>query len=70
MNNMSLENPLPYGEFKKTYNIELNEQQEKALLAVDGAHALLAVPGSGKTTVSARRNTCVRIMREEVYPHC
>ena len=55
MNNMSLENTLPYGEFKKRYNIELNEQQEKALLAVDGAHALLAVPGSGKTTVLVAR---------------
>lgn len=44
-----------YKEFKEKYNIALNKQQERALLAVEGANLLLAVPGSGKTTVLVSR---------------
>lgn len=44
-----------YNEFKQKYNICLNKQQERALLAVEGANLLLAVPGSGKTTVLISR---------------
>ena len=44
-----------YKEFKDKYNICLNKQQERALLAVEGANLLLAVPGSGKTTVLVSR---------------
>lgn len=36
---------------KEEHNIVLNPQQEKAVLTTKGANLLLAVPGSGKTTV-------------------
>lgn len=39
----------------KTRNIELNPQQEKAVQSINGATLLLAVPGSGKTTVIITR---------------
>ena len=44
-----------YLAFKEKYDIQLNKQQERALQAVDGANLLLAVPGSGKTTVLVAR---------------
>lgn len=44
-----------YCDFKKKYNISLNKKQERALLAVEGSVLLLAVPGSGKTTVLVSR---------------
>lgn len=44
-----------YLAFKKKYNINLNKQQERALLAVEGSNQLIAVPGSGKTTVLVNR---------------
>ena len=44
-----------YKEFLNQYDITLNKQQERALLAVEGANLLLAVPGSGKTTVLVSR---------------
>lgn len=40
-----------YKAFCERYHISLNKQQERAVLSVDGAVLLLAVPGSGKTTV-------------------
>lgn len=46
---------MSFAKFKETYGIQLNEQQEAALQAVDGAVLLLAVPGSGKTTVLVSR---------------
>lgn len=36
---------------KQKYGIQLNKEQEKAVLSTEGAILLLAVPGSGKTTV-------------------
>ena len=42
--------------FCKTYHIPgLNPQQERAVKKIDGATLLLAVPGSGKTTVIVTR---------------
>ncbi|MBQ3559204.1 MAG: UvrD-helicase domain-containing protein [Agathobacter sp.] len=46
-----LETNKKYIAFKEKHNIILNNQQERALQAVEGAVLLLAVPGSGKTTV-------------------
>ena len=50
-----IENNEQYCAFKKKYDIRLNKQQERALLAVEGSNLLLAVPGSGKTTVLVER---------------
>ncbi len=50
-----LEKNEQYRAFKEKYNIVLNKQQERAMLAVEGANLLLAVPGSGKTTVLVNR---------------
>lgn len=44
-----------YRQFREKYNINLNKQQERAMLAVEGSVLLLAVPGSGKTTVLVSR---------------
>lgn len=41
---------MKYEDFKKKFNINLNNQQEAALTNIDGQTLLLAVPGSGKTT--------------------
>ena len=42
-------------EFKKRFPITLNTQQDEAMHTVDGPVLLLAVPGSGKTTVLVAR---------------
>ena len=42
---------MDYKDFVKKYNIELTQQQQVAVQSMDGANLLLAVPGSGKTTV-------------------
>lgn len=44
-----------YRKFREKYNITLNKQQERAMLAIEGSVLLLAVPGSGKTTVLVSR---------------
>ena len=44
-----------YKQFCQQYGISLNKQQERAVQAVEGANLLLAVPGSGKTTVLVAR---------------
>ena len=44
-----------YLRFKERYGIELSRQQERAAQVVDGAALLVAVPGSGKTTVLVAR---------------
>jgi DNA helicase II / ATP-dependent DNA helicase PcrA len=46
---------LNFTDFTEKYNIQLNEQQLRAVRAVDGPVLLLAVPGSGKTTVLVSR---------------
>ena len=42
-------------QFEEKYISQLNDQQREAVRAVDGAVLLLAVPGSGKTTVLVTR---------------
>lgn len=42
-------------DFKRQYMSHLNKQQQEAVQTVDGAILLLAVPGSGKTTVLVTR---------------
>lgn len=44
-----------YRQFCEQHGISLNAQQEQAVQAVEGANLLLAVPGSGKTTVLVAR---------------
>ncbi len=46
---------MTFREFEKAYEIKLNIAQKEAVQAVDGAVLLLAVPGSGKTTVLVTR---------------
>lgn len=44
-----------WADFCQKYNMNLNRQQQQAAQSVDGAVLLLAVPGSGKTTVLIAR---------------
>lgn len=46
---------MQYEEFKEKYQICLNSQQETAVQNIEEAVLLLAVPGSGKTTVLVNR---------------
>lgn len=44
-----------YHRFSEKFNIVLNLQQQRAVQAVSGANLMIAVPGSGKTTVMVAR---------------
>lgn len=46
---------MTFREFKAQFHIRLNPQQEAAVRQIDGPALLLAVPGSGKTTVIVTR---------------
>ncbi len=46
---------MTYGEFCSKFQIQLNQQQSEAVQSVQGPVLLLAVPGSGKTTVLVTR---------------
>lgn len=46
---------MDFQEFIKRFPIRLNKQQQEAVQAVRGPVLLLAVPGSGKTTVLVAR---------------
>ena len=50
-----LEGTMEFSQWKERYSLSLDEQQEQAVQAVDGPVLLLAVPGSGKTTVLVSR---------------
>lgn len=46
---------MDYSQFKHQFSVQLNSQQEAAVQAANGPVLLLAVPGSGKTTVLVTR---------------
>lgn len=57
-----------YQEFKEKYKINLNPQQERAMLSTEGSVLLLAVPGSGKTTVLVDRLAYMLVV-EKIAPN-
>ena len=46
---------MDWNEFVNTFPIQLNQQQQEAVQSTEGAVLLLAVPGSGRTTVLVTR---------------
>lgn len=59
-----------YDEFAKQYHIQLNEKQKEAVIDEHTASLLLAVPGSGKTTVIVAKTgymiLCRKIPAEDI----
>nr|WP_297282399.1 ATP-dependent helicase [uncultured Agathobaculum sp.] len=55
---------MDFSQFKTKYGLRLDTQQEAAVQTVDGPVLLLAVPGSGKTTVLVTRLGYMRYVRE------
>ena len=54
---------MDFSQFKTQYSISLDAQQEAAVQTVNGPVLLLAVPGSGKTTVLVTRLGYMRYVR-------
>lgn len=54
---------MDYIEFKEQFHLKLDEQKEAAVQSVDGPVLLLAVPGSGKTTVLVSRIGYMRYVK-------
>ncbi|WP_456081579.1 ATP-dependent helicase [Mediterraneibacter sp.] len=50
-----MEQYIGWEQFEQAFPIQLNEQQKSAIQSIDGPVLLLAVPGSGKTTVLVTR---------------
>lgn len=63
---------MTYEEFQNQFHIQLNQQQSDAVCSVEGPVLLLAVPGSGKTTVLVTRLGymiyCAGIAPESILP--
>ena len=61
---------MTFEEYKKQYSLQLTDQQDRAVQAVDGPVLVLAVPGAGKTTVLVARLgymlLCCGIRPEEI----
>ena len=61
---------MTFEEYKKQYSLQLTDQQDRAVQAVDGPVLVLAVPGAGKTTVLVARLgymlLCLGIRPEEI----
>ena len=61
---------MTYEEFYEKFHVQLNKQQSAAVRSIDGPILLLAVPGSGKTTVLITRLGymiyCVGIAPEKI----
>ena len=55
---------MDFSQFKTKYGLRLDTQQEAAVQTVDGPVLLLAVPGSGKTTVLVTRLGYMRYVQE------
>ena len=54
---------MDFSQFKERFDVDLDPQQEAAVQAADGPVLLLAVPGSGKTTVLVTRLGFLRYVR-------
>ena len=61
---------MDFAEWKAAWGVRLNDQQEAAVQAAEGPVLLLAVPGSGKTTVLVTRLgylvQCCNVRPEEI----
>ena len=53
---------MTFTQFLHTYHLSLNAQQQRAVQTLDGPVLLLAVPGSGKTTVLVSRPESILTM--------
>ena len=54
---------MDFSQFKETFSVHLDTQQEAAVQTIEGPVLLLAVPGSGKTTVLVTRLGYMRYVR-------